>query len=58
MIFGVIGTRGGKISEKTKKTADISRLHDWYSCEVTSKELQEKFHTDDISLPTNASEWS
>lgn len=57
MIFGVIGTRGGKIPEK-KKTADISRLHDWYSCEVTSKELQEKFHTDDITLPRNASEWS
>ena len=59
VMFGITGTRGGEIPEKKKKkTADISRRHDWYSREVTSKELQQKFHTDDISLPKNASEWS
>lgn len=56
VMFGVTGTRGGE--RHKKKTADISRRGDWYSREVTSKELQQKFHTDDISLPKNASEWS
>ena len=57
VVFGIIGTKGGKIPEK-KKTADISRRHDWYCREVTYKELQQKFHTDDMPLPRNASEWS
>ena len=56
VMFGVTGTRGGEIHKK--KIADTSRRQDWYSREVTSKELQQKFHTDDISLPKNASEWS
>ena len=48
----------GEEKDIKKKTADISRRGDWYSREVTSKELQQKFHTDDISVPKNASEWS
>ena len=38
-------------SEQPKKTADISRQHDWFPREMTSEERVQKFQTLDVSLP-------
>ena len=35
-----------------KKTADISGCHHWFPCEMTSEKWVQKFHTDDVSLPS------
>ena len=34
-----------------EKTADISRRHYWFPCEMTSEKRAQKFHTDDVTLP-------
>ena len=34
-----------------EKTADISQRQPWFPHEMTSEERQQKFHTDDASLP-------
>ena len=34
-----------------EKTANISRRHHWFLCEVMSEKRAQKFHTDDASLP-------
>ena len=36
---------------KPRKSADISRRHHWFPREMTSEEREQKFHTDDASLP-------
>ena len=37
-------------TRKPEKTADIPRRH-WFSCQMTSEERRQKFHTDNVSLP-------
>ena len=34
-----------------KQTTDISRRHHWFPREMTSEKREQKFHTDDVSLP-------
>ena len=38
-----------KKPEKTAKTADISRRHHWFPCEMTSEKRVQKFHTDEAT---------
>ena len=40
----------------TEKTADILWRHDWFPPEMTTEQRPQKFHTDDVSLPS--SDWS
>ena len=32
-----------------EKTADISLLHNWFPCKMTSEKRAQKFHTDDAT---------
>ena len=36
--------------QQPEKTAEISRRHGWFPCEMVSEERAQKFHTDDVSL--------
>ena len=36
-----------------EKTADISRRHHWFLRKMTSEKRAQKFHTDDVSLPSS-----